>query len=109
MYLIPHIIIRNQINCKYLNWDLGLNNTRIINHPSDSCKYTMPKKCYMNFFYKKLDFTKMFGPNDYNSRENFVKHLNKKKFEKVNYFGYPNTIIYENYPKNYFSDKFAFN
>ena len=108
IYFIPNIITRNLTNCKNLNWDLGLNNTRIINHPSDACKYTMPKKCYMNFFYKKLDFTKMFGSYDYNSRENFVNNLNKNKFEKVNYFAYPSTIIYGNYPKNFFSDTFLF-
>ena len=109
IYFIPYIIFQNQINCKTLNWDLGLNNTRIINHPSDACKFKIPKKCYMNFLYKKLDFTKMFGPHDYNSRENFVKKLNIKKFENVNYFGYPSTIINGNYPKNYFSSTFAFN
>ena len=96
--IITYVNIKS--SCK--DFSLGYNNTRIINLPNEACKFDLPTNCRMNFFDGKLNASKIFSPINYDSRKTFLTYLNKEKYDKSYYFGYPNSahFICDNYFDN---------
>ena len=74
--IVPLIIIfsiRIYVNIKSSckDFNLGYNNTRIINLLNEAYKFDLPTNCRMNFFDGKLNATKIFYPINYNSIKYF--------------------------------------
>jgi len=85
--LLFHIYILSITSCE--KFDLGYNNTRIINTDSDSCWFGKPKNCKMNFYYDKLDLSTQITPINYNTKQVFMDNLDKEKYKNVKRFGIP--------------------
>ena len=85
--LLFHIYILTVTNCN--KFDLGYNNTRVINHDSDRCWFYKPKNCKMYFYYNKMDINTQISPTDYNSKKGFMENLDKEKYKNCKKFGVP--------------------
>ena len=59
--IILSIVLINK-NVKCINWEMGLNNTKIYNNEEEyACQIRFPKKCYINIFDKKFNITKIIN------------------------------------------------
>jgi hypothetical protein len=85
--LIFYIYISSITSCE--NFDLGYNNTRIINTESDACWFLKPSNCKMNFYYNKLDLNTQIKPINYDTKKGFMEDLDKEKYKGVKRFGIP--------------------
>ena len=87
MPLIFYIYISSITSCE--NFDLGYNNTRIINTKSDACWFLKPSNCKMNFYYNKLYLNTQIKPINYDTKKGFMEDLDKEKYNGVKRFGIP--------------------
>ena len=85
MPLIFYINILSITSCE--NFDLGYNNTRIINTKSDACRFLKPSNCKMNFYYNKLYLKTQIKPINYDTKKGFMEDLDKEKYKGVKRFG----------------------
>ena len=92
--------------CDY--WDEGLNFTKIENNPNTSCVFKKPPNCKMQFYYGKLDLSKLVNVPNFNKKSTAVQYLSKE-LKKSNYLGYPytNRIPVKNVFNNFFFHNFV--
>ena len=96
LFIYIYINIKDKYYCK--NWDLGLNNTYIINDESIyPCSINIPKKkCFISILSSFLDFSKLIKKNCTIRKEKeklFLKDIsNLKNYKVIKRIGFPITI-----------------
>ena len=88
-------------SCRY--WGRGLNNTYIKDLTTEKCHFYNPPNCRMNLFDGLLKVDRFKKAINYNSKERFMKYLDKEKFKNTKSFGIGLTTYYDS--KNYFDDR----
>ena len=89
-------------------WDEGLNFTKLKNNPNLKCIFITPSNCKMQYFYGRLDISKIIKVPDFNKKSIAVQYLSKE-LKKSNYLGYPytNRIPVKNVFDNFFFHNFV--
>ena len=90
------------------NWNEGLNFTRLKNTPNVKCIFKNPPNCKMQYFYGKLDLSRLINVPNFNQKSISVQYLSKE-LKKSNYLGYPytNRIPVKNVFDNFFFHNFV--
>ena len=94
-------LMHNSLKKECLDWDLGLNNTRIQDDINEyPCQINRPISCHLNYLNNKQDLSKLLklqcsnninSNQVINSRNLLIKYINRKEFEKTKRFGFPLT------------------
>ena len=77
--------IKNKSKCE--KWEYGLNNEKMISITNESCIINRPEYCELDFYFGKLNMSKIKIKN-YNKKKVAVKYLSKEK-KNSNHLGYP--------------------
>ncbi len=93
-------------SCEY--WDEGLNFTKLKNNPNLKCIFITPPNCKMQYYYGKLDLSRLINVQNFNKKSTAVQYLSKD-LKKSNYLGYPytNRIPVKNVFDNFFFHNFV--
>ena len=96
IYSVIFTNYKDQYYCK--NWSKGINNTYILNDPSEyPCLIMIPKRCLINIITPYLDFSKILKIKCENRKEKekyLLKEISnlKNSTKKINRIGFPITI-----------------
>ena len=98
LIIVTHLY--NKISCN--QWNIGLNKVELDENINDySCKFVIPKKCYMNVLNNILDLSKYFEKtcnkvgNLEKQKEKLFKYIDKNNFKNTKKFGFPITTTKE--------------
>ena len=101
IFIILRSLYHKSLKDACIDWDLGLNNTRIKDDKDIyPCQIDRPVTCHLNFFNNKQDLSKLLKLNcgnddnsnqDLNSRNLLVKYINRKELQNTKIFGFPLT------------------
>ena len=120
LIIFSRYIVHNKFKAECLDWDLGLNNTRIKDDKNIyPCQINRPISCHLNFFNNKQDLSNLLKLNctnninsnqAINARNQLVKYINRSELEKTKRFGFPLTntikfIIDQNLTPDIFTKK----
>ena len=99
--IFSRYIIHNKFKKECIDWDLGLNNTRIEDDINKyACQIHRPISCHITYFNKKQDLSNLLklqcsnninSNQVINSRNLLVKYINRTELEKTKSFGFPLT------------------
>ena len=105
--VICRFLMHNSLKKECKDWDLGLNNTRILDDINEyPCQINRPISCHLNYLNNKQDLSKLLklqcsnninSNQVINSRNLLIKYINRKEIEKTKRFGFPltNTIKFK--------------
>ena len=101
LIIFSRYIVHNKFKAECVDWDLGLNNTRIKDDKNIyPCQINRPISCHLNFFNNKQDLSNLLKLNcsnninsnqAINARNQLVKYINRSELEKTKRFGFPLT------------------
>ena len=96
LYILCVILIKKNTKC--VNWEMGLNNTKIYNNEHEyACQIGFPKKCYLNIFDSKLNMSNIIKKDctkrDDTEKRMLFEYIKKSKnpyaTPKAKRIGYP--------------------
>ena len=98
LIIFSRYIVHNKFKAECVDWDLGLNNTRIKDDKNIyPCQINRPISCHLNFFNNKQDLSNLLKLNctnninsnqAINARNQLVKYINRSELEKTKRFGF---------------------
>ena len=82
LIIISIVLIKKNTKC--INWEIGLNNTKIYNNEEEyGCQIRLPKKCYLNIVDKKLNISNIIK-KDCTKRDDTEKRMLFEYIKKSN-------------------------